>query len=621
MAVMTYVCKYTPLELMLAFGAGFEAPNNDVPDFSKSEPLIRQNLCSHAKMLVLDLLRDPDGQNTQAAPASAPQAANQTGSAGSAPSAANQTGSAGSASSAANQTGSAGSASQAAASGKRELILTNCCDSIRRVLDSVPEDRFSFRQMLDLPHTNHGYAIDLYTRQLLRLISRYSRYCGHSYDRAMLIEAWRKNAEAWQELLHENEDFIAVLGARPSDELFQKLRAELRLPLVNLTCGGLRPLPEPPADVEKLDEDGLIRAYATALLSQVPCMRMEDVSGRTRLLRLKGLRGIIYHSVKFCDYYSFEYAEIRRHSDLPILKIESDYTSQSEGQLNTRIAAFAENMETVMKKTYPEQDTKEHAGPDADGIYVGIDSGSTSTNVAAIDADGHLVASVILRTGAKAGLAAEKGLAQLKEELGDRADRIRRIISTGYGREFISFADDTKTEISCHARGAHFADPKARTIIDIGGQDSKVICLDEDGNVMNFVMNDKCAAGTGRFLEMMAHTLEISMEEMSSLGLTWKKDLTISSTCTVFAESEVVSLIAENTATSDIIHALDKSVASKTAGMVRRVQGKGPYMMTGGVARNEGVAKELEKKLGAKLAIMQYPDLIGALGAALFARG
>ena len=597
MAVMTYVCKYTPLELMLAFGAGFEAPNNDVPDFSKSEPLIHQNLCSHAKMLVLDLLRDPDGQNTQAAPASAPQAANQTGSAGSAPSAANQTGSAGSASSAANQTGSAGSASQAAASGKRELILTNCCDSIRRVLDSVPEDRFSFRQMLDLPHTNHGYAIDLYTRQLLRLISRYSRYCGHSYDRAMLIEAWRKNAEAWQELLHENEDFIAVLGARPSDELFQKLRAELRLPLVNLTCGGLRPLPEPPADVEKLDEDGLIRAYATALLSQVPCMRMEDVSGRTRLLRLKGLRGIIYHSVKFCDYYSFEYAEIRRHSDLPILKIESDYTSQSEGQLNTRIAAFAENMETVMKKTYPEQDTKEHAGPDADGIYVGIDSGSTSTNVAAIDADGHLVASVILRTGAKAGLAAEKGLAQLKEELGDRADRIRRI------------------------RGAHFADPKARTIIDIGGQDSKVICLDEDGNVMNFVMNDKCAAGTGRFLEMMAHTLEISMEEMSSLGLTWKKDLTISSTCTVFAESEVVSLIAENTATSDIIHALDKSVASKTAGMVRRVQGKGPYMMTGGVARNEGVAKELEKKLGAKLAIMQYPDLIGALGAALFARG
>ena len=168
MAVMTYVCKYTPLELMLAFGAGFEAPNNDVPDFSKSEPLIHQNLCSHAKMLVLDLLRDPDGQNTQAAPASAPQAANQTGSAGSAPSAANQTGSAGSASSAANQTGSAGSASQAAASGKRELILTNCCDSIRRVLDSVPEDRFSFRQMLDLPHTNHGYAIDLYTRQLLR---------------------------------------------------------------------------------------------------------------------------------------------------------------------------------------------------------------------------------------------------------------------------------------------------------------------------------------------------------------------------------------------------------------------------------------------------------------------
>ena len=597
MAVMTYVCKYTPLELMLAFGAGFEAPNNDVPDFSKSEPLIHQNLCSHAKMLVLDLLRDPEANNVR----SDQQTTEHTGGAGSTSQMTAHADSAGSICQASGHTGGTYSAPQKESSIRRELILTNCCDSIRRVLDSVPEDRFSFRQMLDLPHTNHGYAIDLYTRQLIRLISRYSAYCGHSYDRAMLTESWRKNAEAWQELLHEN--------------------AALRLSLVNLTCGGLRPLPEPPADVEKLDEEDLIRAYATALLSQVPCMRMEDVSGRTRLLRLKGLRGIIYHSVKFCDYYSFEYAEIRRHSDLPILKIESDYTSQSEGQLSTRIAAFAENMETVMKKTYPEQDMKKHKGPDADGIYVGIDSGSTSTNVAAIDADGHLVASVILRTGAKAGLAAEKGLTQLKEELGDRADSIRRIISTGYGREFISFADDTKTEISCHARGAHFADPEARTIIDIGGQDSKVICLDEDGNVMNFVMNDKCAAGTGRFLEMMAHTLEISMEEMSSLGLTWKKDLTISSTCTVFAESEVVSLIAENTATSDIIHALDKSVASKTASMVRRVQGKGPYMMTGGVARNKGVAKELEKKLGAKLAIMQYPDLIGALGAALFARG
>lgn len=256
-----------------------------------------------------------------------------------------------------------------------------------------------------------------------------------------------------------------------------------------------------------------------------------------------------------------------------------------------------------------------------DRIYIGIDSGSTSTNVAAIDGRGSLAAWSIVRTGARAATAAENALKDVKSQLGPRAALIAKIVGTGYGREFISFADSTKTEISCHAHGAHFADPAARTVIDIGGQDSKIICLDEDGNVMNFVMNDKCAAGTGRFLEMMAHTLEIDMPSMGEEGLHWKKDLTISSTCTVFAESEVVGLIAENTDTGDIIHALNKSVASRTCGMVKRVRGEGPFMMTGGVAKNAGVAKEIERRLGEPLRIMEHPDLIGAIGAALFAAG
>ncbi len=554
--MMSYICKYTPLELMLAFGSGFEMPNQDAPDFSRTDPLIHSSVCSHAKMLLLSLLDEK----------------------------------------------------------QPELILTNCCDSIRRVNDTLPDSVFSFREMLDLPHRSSGYALTLYTNELKRLIKRYQAYSGKSFSRDMLLTAWRKNAEAWQEQLHGADDWIAVLGARTSDELFQKIRSSMGLPVVNLTCGGLRSLPLPPEHAVSLSDEDLIRAYAGALLNQVPCMRMEDVTGRTRLLRMKGLSGVIYHSVRFCDYYSFEYAEIRRHSDLPMLKIESDYTSQSEGQLSTRLTAFNESLQVGKHASTPQVQSQ------TGGIYVGIDSGSTTTNAAAIGGDGRLLASSIVRTGAKAGAAAERALADVKEQLGPQADQIRRIIATGYGREFISFADATRTEISCHARGAHFADPSARTVIDIGGQDSKVICLDADGNVTNFVMNDKCAAGTGRFLEMMAHTLEVDMDTMSSLGRKWKKELNITSTCTVFAESEVVSLIAENADTSDIVHALDKSVARKTCAMVKRIGGDGPYMMTGGVARNRGVAEEIERQLDAKLFIMDHPDLIGALGAALFAR-
>ena len=161
--------------------------------------------------------------------------------------------------------------------------------------------------------------------------------------------------------------------------------------------------------------------------------------------------------------------------------------------------------------------------------------------------------------------------------------------------------------------------PDVSFILDIGGQDSKVIRLDENGAVANFVMNDKCAAGTGRFLEMMARTMEMNLDQMSECGLEFKEDITISSMCTVFAESEVVSLIAQNKATDDIVHGLNKAVAVKTAALTRRVGGEEKYMMTGGVSKNKGLVKTLEEKLGTKLVISDKAQLCGALGAALFA--
>lgn len=254
----------------------------------------------------------------------------------------------------------------------------------------------------------------------------------------------------------------------------------------------------------------------------------------------------------------------------------------------------------------------------SDPRYVlGVDSGSTSTDAVVMKLDGTIVASVIGATGAKAS----RGAAAVIQEVLDQAhltrDDLAMSVATGYGRDAIPNMDVAITEITCHAAGAHYLAPQARTVIDIGGQDSKVIHLNEDGTVQNFVMNDKCAAGTGRFLEAMARTLQMPIEELSHQGLEWHHDVTISSMCTVFAESEVVSLIADDTPTPDIIHGLDVSVARKTAALARRVGGEPPYLMTGGVANNEGVVKALSEVLGAPVATHEDSQLCGAIGAAV----
>lgn len=253
------------------------------------------------------------------------------------------------------------------------------------------------------------------------------------------------------------------------------------------------------------------------------------------------------------------------------------------------------------------------------GYFAGIDSGSTSTDVVILNRDREIVTDIILPTGAGAAIGAERALEEALKHAGLERNDIDALVTTGYGRTAIEQGDKSITEITCHARGAHYLDPEVRTVIDIGGQDSKVIRLNEDGSVANFVMNDKCAAGTGRFLEMMARTMEMSLDEMSVTGLEYGEDITISSMCTVFAESEVVSLIAQNKATDDIVHGLNKAVAAKTASLAKRVGGAEKYMMTGGVSKNKGLVKTLEERLGTELVISDKAQLCGALGAALFA--
>jgi predicted CoA-substrate-specific enzyme activase len=248
----------------------------------------------------------------------------------------------------------------------------------------------------------------------------------------------------------------------------------------------------------------------------------------------------------------------------------------------------------------------------------GVDAGSAATKAAIVE-NSKLLAYAIVPTGANGRNAAvnalEKALALAKLARED----LKTIISTGYGRRNVAFADSTITEITAHAKGAKLLFPSAMTIIDIGGQDSKVISLDEEGRISNFVMNDKCAAGTGRFLEVMARTLEVALEDLGKLSVSAGKAAKISSMCTVFAESEVVSLIAQGEKREAIIAGLHEAISKRIAGMVKQVGLRREVVFTGGVAKNVGMQASLEQVLGLKINIPVEPQIIGALGAALTA--
>ena len=490
----------------------------------------------------------------------------------------------------------------------KELVLVSCCDTIRSVYDILLESgKLDFLYILDVLHCDSACSRQRLSAQLKSLASAYSKYKGTSFDPKAFCAAFSPSS-------HIQKPHIAVLGARMGQELFEMTAKAMPLPVENETCVHNRSVGNStPPDTEDFDE--LMDWYAGELLAQIPCMRMMDSSGRKKLYNDPSLAGIIYHTVKFCDFYSFEYADIKNHADVPLLKIESDYTIQSSGQLLTRLEAFAES---IQPETFENTSGKEKRKM-GKGYFAGIDSGSTSTDVVILNKEHEIVTTIILPTGAGAAIGAERALSEALKQAGLSREDIDALVTTGYGRTAIKNGDKSITEITCHARGAHFLDPQVRTVIDIGGQDSKVIRLDENGAVVNFVMNDKCAAGTGRFLEMMARTMEMNLDEMSECGLNFKEDITISSMCTVFAESEVVSLIAQNKATDDIVHGLNKAVAVKTAALTRRVGGEEKYVMTGGVSKNKGLVKTLEEKLGTSLVISDKAQLCGALGAALYA--
>lgn len=546
-----YVCKYTPVELLECFGESCTRIDPDVNNFEKSDALMHPNMCTYSKAVLEECLN----------------------------------------------------------SEMDSLILVNCCDSIKRLYDVLKySGKFRFLYLLDLPRKIDKDAVMLFRSELTRLIKYMEKSTDIKFDENKLISKSVSEEELKKNL---NNDFpkVSLLGARCKNyikDVIQKSGAEIAC---DLTCTGLK------RKFSAYNGEDILTWYSYNILNQFPCMRMADISKRySAMSDIPEIDGIIYHTVKFCDSYSYDYAKLKKIIHIPVLKIETDYTSQCDGQIKTRIEAFIESLNN---------NKKEHKisafVPRSKKYAAGIDSGSTSTNAVIIDENKNIISYSVVRTGSQSLSSAEKAFDEALKKANLLKKDISYIVSTGYGRVSIPFADTNITEITCHGKGAFYLNKNIRTVIDIGGQDSKVIRINENGEVTDFVMNDKCAAGTGRFLEMMAQTLEMPIDEMSKCFGKSKENITITSMCTVFAESEVVSLIAHNKNKTDIIHGINNSISGKIVSMLERIGKKGPYMMSGGVAQNKGVVYSLGEKLNEQIFVPPEPEIVGALGAALIA--
>ncbi len=617
--MIAYLCKYTPIELLEAFGTPVKMMEPDVTNFSQADTLLHPNLCSFVKAVLEDF-----------------------------------------------ETGS-----------YEGMLFTTCCDSVRRLYDTLKRrysEKFFF--CLDLPRKRGDFAVTLYREQMERLIEAYTAFSGKTFDATRLMEICadkivmreRKQAAEERGTATTADLQVCLAGARPGSAVKQLIEDHGAHITLDLTCTGIAR----EYAIGGTDRESILTSYAAALLGQIPCMRMAEVDDRAAMLlkQAEGLDGILYHTVKFCDIYSYEYTHLKETVDLPIVKLETDATSQCAGQILTRVEAFLESLrarkkstdtsdgraESNVEKSDPsceisekgdaaetyapgcacpdyetgtarlsmtdiasDRDRAPHFSKGGQPMYVlGIDSGSTSTNAVLINEKKEILSYAVLRTGAKSMESADRIRMEVLDKAHLSVSDLTATISTGYGRVSIPFADRNITEISCHARGAHFVNPAVRTILDIGGQDSKAIRVNENGDVTDFVMNDKCAAGTGRFLEMMADTLEIGIEELGPLSLQSKEKVEISSMCSVFAESEVISLIAQNKETADIARGIHRAIAGKALSLLKKVGLEPAFMMTGGVAKNLGMVAVLEEMLGAPLFVYEEPEIVGALGAALF---
>ena len=254
-------------------------------------------------------------------------------------------------------------------------------------------------------------------------------------------------------------------------------------------------------------------------------------------------------------------------------------------------------------------------------IVAGCDIGSLTAKAVILEGD-KIVAEAVMRARTRPAESAVEVMGAVLEKAGLNQKDIKCVVGTGYGREQIPFVNSVESEISCHARAAWWVMPSVRMVIDIGGQDAKATRLDDNGNVARYIYNDKCASGTGRFLEVMAEALETPLDKMGEIGAGSREKLSISNQCVIFAETEAISLVNEGKEVADIINALHDALAKRVSSLAKSIDVREDIVMTGGVAKNSGVFDALSHALGIRMKSLDGvdPQIMGALGAALYAR-
>jgi len=548
-----------------------------------------------------------------------------------------------------------------------DLILpsSHLCDGQNKTLEAIAASSGSEFALLDVPQEADTGARDYLTAQLAEIENRLQRLTGRTakpvdWERVFeLSNQTRASMARVAELrkdpacpLYGKEAFTLnltswlLLGTSFLRDWYQAFEKELKRDMARKPSGGGRIpilwllsypyyqghfIPEMEEDMglcavadelssigwKHLHADRPLQSLAEKVLDNPLLGPVEHRLANIRhLIHEYSVQGVIHFSQFGCRQGCGAIgllSDAVQDEGVPFLELHGDCIDgrqPAEGQIRTRLQGFYELLAGA--KAAPNR-----GWTGEDGVYLGIDIGSLSAKGVLIDANRRILASEVLLTGASS----RKTLERLRQSMLGSVDgkQLLGCVATGYGRTAVEFADRQVTEITCHARGMAQQIPGVRRIIDIGGQDTKAIAVGQDGQVLKFVMNDKCAAGTGRFLEMMARTLEVDIDDLGGLALKGTRAANISSLCTVFAESEVVSLIAEDTPVEAIAKGVCQSIAKRTVSMLERVGREGTIAMSGGVAMNAGVVRELESMLGCRLKIPDNPQITGALGAALLA--
>ncbi len=488
------------------------------------------------------------------------------------------------------------------------IVVPDSCDAMRKLHaalhGTVDPGRLFF---LDFPRQEGKSAERFYAGVLDRLRS----YIQEHFEVTTAVDCWEEVPEA---KTAEGEKNIGLIGSNIDSTVLFRTAEKLGVRLLGISRCTDRAFPDP-AIVAAIRRRADLLELSGHYLRKNRCPRSHR-PGRARDLALEirksRVSGVIFHTLKFCDFYPFEWIELRRELiDLPMLVLEHDLASTDEGQIMTRLSAFLESIFPRPSSSRPKDN--------GTGFFAGIDSGSHATKAVLVDTMGRTIAMEIVVTGTSVQKSAMEAFQKAMAAIHLRRSDVSRVVATGYGRSNVDFADECITEITCHAVGLYSLIGAQGTIIDIGGQDSKVIRLSKDGKVEKFAMNDKCAAGTGRFLEVIADRLGMSLEGFSSMAAQAKRATSVSSMCSVFAESEVISLIASGQPVESIAKGIHQAVASRTLSLVRRVEGIEPYYMTGGVARNRALVEELSRSLGTDIHVVAEPQMVGALGAAILA--